>query len=160
MYRFKFYYNDGTNRLSDGHAVRPTALYNDFDGLLDWETFESLHEKNMTTTKILELAVRAYKEILPKFYRIEIIDDRTNEVIDYIDVKKWNRISKNDWFSADVDAGKSDSKDRKSNDLFIKKYIIPVKKGGIMKKDTNILNLHRKMICSLLCINRNRKNND
>ena len=29
-----------------------------------------------------------------------------------------------------------------------------------MYKDTNILNLFRKIICSLLCINKNAKNND
>ena len=51
MYRFKFYYKDGTNSLSGGRAVRPTALYNDFDGLLDWDEFESLNEEDMTTKK-------------------------------------------------------------------------------------------------------------
>ncbi len=88
MYRFKFYYKDGTNVLSGGHAVRPTALYNDFDGLLDWDEFDKLSEKNMTTKKILELAVRAYKGFIPEFYRIEIIDDTSNNVIDYIDVRE------------------------------------------------------------------------
>ena len=86
-YRFKFYYNDGTTGLSGGYSTYPAALYNDFDGLLDWEEFNSLSEKNMTTKKILELAVRAYKGFEPDFYRIEIINDKTNEIIDYINVK-------------------------------------------------------------------------
>ena len=87
MYRFKFYYNDGSTKLSNGRAVRPTALYNDFDGLLDWDIFDSLEEKNMTTRKILELAVQAYTGFIPEFKRIEIINDENDEVVDYIDVK-------------------------------------------------------------------------
>lgn len=50
-YRFKFYYNDGTSSLSSGYATRPTILYNDFDGLLDWDEFDNLSEKNITTKK-------------------------------------------------------------------------------------------------------------
>ena len=87
-YRFKFYYNDGTNGLSGGYATRPTALYNDFDGLLDWDEFDSFDERKVTTKEILETAVRAYKGFLPDFYKIEIINDKTDEIIDYIDVKE------------------------------------------------------------------------
>ena len=87
-YRFKFYYNDGTSGLSGGYATRPTALYFDFDGLLDWDEFDSLSEKNMTTKKLLKLAVRAYKGFEPDFHRIEIINDKTNEIVDYIDLKE------------------------------------------------------------------------
>ena len=42
----------------------------------------------MTTKKILELAVRAYKGFIPSFNRIEIIEDTSNNVIDYIDVEE------------------------------------------------------------------------
>ena len=63
-------------------------MYNDFDGLLDWDDFDSLSEKNMTTKKVLKLAVKAYKGFLPDFYRIEIINDKTNKVIDYIDISE------------------------------------------------------------------------
>ena len=87
-YRFKFYYNDGTSGLSGGYATRPTALYFDFDGLLDWDEFDSLSEKNMTTKKLLKLAVRAYKGFETDFHRIEIINDKTNEIVDYIDLKE------------------------------------------------------------------------
>ena len=88
MYRFKIYYQDGNTELSGGCAIRPTALYNDFDGLLEWNEFESLREKDMTTKKILELAVRAYKGFIPSFNRIKIIEDTSNNVIDYIDVEE------------------------------------------------------------------------
>lgn len=87
-YRFKFYYNDGTNGLSGGYATSPTALYNDFDGLLDWDEFDSFDERKVTTKEILETAVRAYKGFLPDFYKIEIINDKTDEIVDYIDVKE------------------------------------------------------------------------
>ena len=49
---------------------------------------EYLREKDMTTKKILELAVRAYKGFIPSFNRIEIIEDTSNNVIDYIDVEE------------------------------------------------------------------------
>ena len=51
MYRFKIYYQDGNKEISGGCAIRPTALYNDFDGLLEWNEFENLREKDMTTKK-------------------------------------------------------------------------------------------------------------
>ena len=38
----------------------------------------------MTTKKLLKLAVRAYKGFEPDFHRIEIINDKTNEIVDYI----------------------------------------------------------------------------
>ena len=42
----------------------------------------------MTTKKLLKLAVRAYKGFEPDFHRIEIINDKTNEVVDYMDIKE------------------------------------------------------------------------
>ena len=42
----------------------------------------------MTTKKLLKLAVRAYKAFEPDFYRIEIINDKTNEIVDYIELKE------------------------------------------------------------------------
>ncbi len=88
IYRFKFYYNDGNTKLSDIRAEKPEELYNDFDGLIDWDEFDSFIERKVTTKEILETAVRAYKGFLPDFYKIEIINDKTNEIVDYIDVKE------------------------------------------------------------------------
>ena len=45
MYRFKYYYKDGTVEISGGSGVRPTTLYNDFDGLMDWDEFDNLKKK-------------------------------------------------------------------------------------------------------------------
>ena len=85
-YRFKIYFKDGTVKLNAGKGTRPTCLYNDFDGLMEWEEFDNLSEKSMTTKKELELAFEVYKKLYKKeYYRIEIINDETNEVIDYIE---------------------------------------------------------------------------
>lgn len=85
VYRFKYYYRDGTSDLSDIKTKTPEELYEDFDGLIDWDELDSLSEKKLTTHEILKIAFRAYKGFLKDFYRIEIINTKTNEVIDYID---------------------------------------------------------------------------
>lgn len=85
-YRFKIYFNDGTVDLSGGKGKTPTCLYNDFDGLMCWDELANLSEKDMTTKKELELAFKVYKNLYKKeYYRIEIIDDETSEVVDYIE---------------------------------------------------------------------------
>ena len=91
MYRFKYYYNDGTTSLSSIKTDKPEDLYNDFDGLIEWEELYSFDNRDVTTKEILETAVKAYKSFLPDFYRIEIINDETNEIVNYIeknDVRK------------------------------------------------------------------------
>ena len=62
-YRFKIYFNDGTVDLSGGKGKTPTCLYNDFDGLMNWDEFTNLSEKDMTTKKELELAFKVYKNL-------------------------------------------------------------------------------------------------
>ncbi len=87
-YRYRYFYKDGTDEISDCWSTKPEALYNDFDGLMDWDELESLSYKNMTTRKTLELAMKVYKGFLKDFYRIEIINDETNEIVDYIDERE------------------------------------------------------------------------
>ncbi len=86
IYRFKYYFIDGTIKYSDCKCNNPLHLYNDFDGLIDWEEFNSLEEKELTLHDILELAIKAYKGFLKDFYRIEIINTETKEILDYIQV--------------------------------------------------------------------------
>ena len=89
MYQFKFYYKDGTTEYVGGKGKSPTSLYNDFDGLMDWTEFYKLKEKDMTTNKILAMAFDLYKNFLKKdYYRIEIVNLETNEIIDSIEKKK------------------------------------------------------------------------
>lgn len=87
MYSFKVYYNDGTSSYVDDSGIRPTLLFNDFDGLMYPSEFDKLDEKDLTNKKILELAFDLYKKILEKsYYRIEIVNKDTNEVIDFIEI--------------------------------------------------------------------------
>ena len=81
-YRFKYYYKDGTIEKSNFHGSTPESLYNDFDGLMDWDEFNQLNEQDMTTKRVLEMAMKVYKGFLKDFYKIEIINDETNEVVD------------------------------------------------------------------------------
>ena len=75
MYQFKFYYKDRTTEYVGGKGIRPTLLYNDFDGLMAFDDLYKLKEKDMTTEKILAMAFDLYKDFLKKdYYRIEIVN--------------------------------------------------------------------------------------
>ncbi len=90
IYRFKYYYRDGTTDVSAIKTSKPEELYNDFDGLIEWEELYAFDGRKVTTKEVLETAVKAYKGFLPDFYRIEIINDKTGEVVDYIEMKAKN----------------------------------------------------------------------
>lgn len=84
MYRFKFYYKDGSTQVSEFGLSKPEDLYVDFDGLIDWNEYYSFDELKPTTHEVLEVAMRAYKGFYKDFKRIEIINDENSEVVDYI----------------------------------------------------------------------------
>ena len=88
VYRFKYYFCDGKTKTSSIATSKPEELYNDFDGLMDWDEYYDLGKKNLSTHDVLKLASEVYKGFIPKFYKIEIINDKTKEVIDYIEVKE------------------------------------------------------------------------
>lgn len=88
VYRFKYYFYDGKIKTSSIATSKPEELYNDFDGLMDWDEYYDLGKKNLSTHDVLKLASKVYKGFIPKFYKIEIINDKTKEVIDYIEVKE------------------------------------------------------------------------
>lgn len=88
VYRFKYYFCDGKTKTSSIATSKPEELYNDFDGLMDWDEYYDLGKKNLSTHDVLKLAGKVYKWFIPKFYKIEIINDKTKEVIDYIEVKE------------------------------------------------------------------------
>lgn len=88
VYRFKYYFCDGKTKTSSIATSKPEELYNDFDGLMDWDEYYDLGKKNLSTHDVLKLAGKVYKGFIPKFYKIEIINDKTKEVIDYIEVKE------------------------------------------------------------------------
>lgn len=88
VYRFKYYFCDGKTKTSSIATSNPEELYNDFDGLMDWDEYYDLGKKNLSTHDVLKLAAEVYKGVIPKFSKIEIINDKTKEVIDYIEVKE------------------------------------------------------------------------
>ena len=84
-YTFKFYYKDKTERVVSARARSPEDLYNDFDGLLDWNEYENLFNKKLSTKDILLWASKAYKSHSKDFYRIEIVNINTKEIVDFIE---------------------------------------------------------------------------
>ena len=88
VYRFKYYFYDGKTKTSSIATSKPEELYNDFDGLMDWDEYYDLGKKNLSTHDVLKLAGKVYKGFIPKFYKIEIINDKTKEVIDYIEINE------------------------------------------------------------------------
>lgn len=83
-YRFKFYYKNGTTELGGGAAESPISLYNDFDGLMDWDEFYNLSSKNLTTKEILEMAMKLYKGYIDDYYRIDIVNTESGEIVDSV----------------------------------------------------------------------------
>ncbi len=85
VYTFKFYYEDGTTEISSIRVKNPVELYNDFDGLIDWDEYDNLSAEKLTVHEVLEISMRAYKGFLHDFYRIEIVNVKTGEIVDYIE---------------------------------------------------------------------------
>ena len=88
-YRFKIYFKDGTSKIGGAKSDTAEGLYFDFDGLMDWDEYYKLYDLNLNTKEVLKLAFKVYKNLYKKeYYRIEIINDKTNEIIDYIEEDK------------------------------------------------------------------------
>ena len=85
MYKFKFYYKDGTTDFNSTGTTTPEELYIDFDGLIDWDEYYSFAKLKPSSHEVLEVATRAYKGFLKDFNRIEIINEETGKIIDYIE---------------------------------------------------------------------------
>lgn len=87
FYSFKFYYSNGTTRKSAGKATKPEALYNDFDGLMDWDEFDKLNDKTMDSTeKVLMIAKDIFKKLEKNLTRIEIVEVETEKIVDFIEI--------------------------------------------------------------------------
>ena len=85
MYRFKYYYKDGSTRLSDN-------VYNDvknFDVVIQKLTksknFKTTYDEKQDLNKFLKLAINEYEQKFNDIYRIDIIDNNTNEILGYVD---------------------------------------------------------------------------
>lgn len=87
MYRLKFYFGDGTIEFG-GRVPSPEKLYYNFDGLMDWDEYYELYDKKLTPHQLLEMAMELYKYLDKEYSRIEIVNDETGEVVDYIDERE------------------------------------------------------------------------
>lgn len=85
IYRYRFWYKNDNIKLSDARSSSPNNLWFDFEGLMFSEEYDKLFDKNLTTKDILKIAMKVYRNIYKDYSKIEIINDETNEVIDYID---------------------------------------------------------------------------
>lgn len=85
VYAFKFYFDDGTTLIGSAKFERPEQLYDDFDGLMSWDEFDTLSEKNLSTHEILVMAMDLYKYLEKTYHRIAIINTDTEEIVDYIE---------------------------------------------------------------------------
>ena len=88
MYQFKYYIKNGDIKFSQMKTPKPYLLSDDLDGLVEWDIFDSLHDATTTTKQLLEVALPAYKKIMPYLQKIEIIDTDTAEVVDSIEEKE------------------------------------------------------------------------
>ena len=91
IYRFKFYFADGTSKLSNCKSKNVENLYYDLEGILDVDTYKSLCKSELTTHQLLLLASKSYPSLYAfrnkKIIKIEIINTENNEIIDSINCK-------------------------------------------------------------------------
>lgn len=103
-YSFKFYYKDGTSEIAEMKSPDPEGLYYDFDGLMDWDELDEFWGKGLTTHEVLELAYDLYRnqKNIKDYYKIEIVNIYTGEVIDYIDEEIIINYDIEDYFKAQI----------------------------------------------------------
>lgn len=87
FYQFKFYLKDGTVKLSNTYAENPLSLIHAFEEVLDKKTYDKIIKENYSIHQILELAMKIYNKN-QEYTRIEIINNQTHEVIDFIEASK------------------------------------------------------------------------
>lgn len=89
IYRFKFYFDDGTFKLSSCKSKNVENLYYDLNGILDIDIYNSLCKSELTTHQLLLLASKSYPNLYAfknkRIIKIEIVNTENNEIIDSID---------------------------------------------------------------------------
>ena len=84
VYCFKFYNKKGQTKLSSIHAVNPSSLIHSFESIMDLKEYEKLIEEKTSTKEILQIALKIFNKN-NKYSRIEIINEETGEIIDFIE---------------------------------------------------------------------------
>ena len=83
-FKFKKYYKDGTIKLNGGSASKPEYLYGELDGMVSWEEYDKISTSNLSTDKLLKIALKGFNKASNPIKRIEIVNIETNEVLDFI----------------------------------------------------------------------------
>ena len=87
-YKFKKYYKDGTIECNGGRASKPEYLYGELDGIVSWEEYDKIANSNLSIDKLLKIALKRFNKSSNPIYRIEIVNIKTNEIVDFIDNKE------------------------------------------------------------------------
>lgn len=83
-YSFKYCYTNETSKICGGTAATPEDLCGFFDGLIPWDEYYKLIESRPSIKEVLKIAKEIYKNE-EGLYRIEIVNIKTNETIDFIE---------------------------------------------------------------------------
>lgn len=51
---------------------------------MDWDEFDNLSSKKLTTKEILEMAMEVYKSLYGDYYRIDIVNTESGEIVDSV----------------------------------------------------------------------------
>jgi len=88
LYKVKIYHDDGSISYSSGVGYDPISLVNDLDSLMPWEEFDEINESTLNTKEVLKLLFKYYKKNYKPYYKIEIINVVTHEVIDFYEERR------------------------------------------------------------------------
>ena len=82
-YSFKFYYADGSSKVSGGKSASPESLKYDFDGAISWEEYDKIaDDKSVTAQDVVNMAKQFFNKFEnERIVKVEIINIETNEVV-------------------------------------------------------------------------------
>ncbi|MBO5884277.1 MAG: hypothetical protein J6Q51_00605 [Clostridia bacterium] len=85
IYCFKIYYKNGQSKVLGGKASKPEYLYGDFDGMISQEEYHQISISKLNIKELLHTASMIFKTVFVDINKIEIINIKTNQIIDFID---------------------------------------------------------------------------
>ena len=85
VYSFKIYYKNGQNKILGGKALNPEYLYAVFDGMISQEEYHQISISKLNIKELLHTASIIFKNVFVDINKIEIINIKTNQIIDFID---------------------------------------------------------------------------
>ena len=84
VYSLKIIYNSGDSKVLGGRAAEPQYLYAVFDGMIDEQEYQSISASHPSSSEVLIHASRIFKSRFKDLARIEIINIKTNTIVDFI----------------------------------------------------------------------------